>query len=79
MAYVTEDKKVKPIIKKLRSGEIRAGQARAEIGALTLGDTNKDNDGKLHLPKGRKAADPAFLAWEIEEAIKAGSGQGAKP
>ncbi len=75
MAYVTEDKCVKPIIKRLRLNQITPDQAREEIQALTLGETNKDKNGEIHLPKDRKTTDPAFLNWEIEEAIKPESGQ----
>ena len=63
MAYVTEDKRVKPIIEELRHRRITALQAREQIKALPP----------------EPGHDFAFLEWEIDEAIEAGlTTKGAK-
>ena len=56
MAYVTKDKRVKPIIDKLRLRRITALQAREQIQALPP----------------EPGHDFSFLEWEIDEAIEAG-------
>ena len=66
MTYVTENEDVIKIIERLRHKEITTLQARNEIQSLSLGDV----DGEDNIPKGRTASEPAFLDWEIEEAIK---------
>ena len=60
MAYVTEDKRVKPIIEDLRAGRITELQARKAIWALPA----------------EAGHDFAFLDWEVDEAITAAKAKG---
>ena len=62
MAYVTLDKRVKPIVARLAFGQITAATARQLIGGLP----------RLHPVKPGYLGDPvkAFCDWEIDEAIK---------
>ncbi len=55
MAYVTEDKRVKPIVEKLRRGRITELEARKALWALPA----------------EPGRDFALLDWEVDEAIKA--------
>ena len=74
-AYITEDECVKRIIGQLRLKQITIKEARKGIRAITLEEANKDKDGEIHLSGGQDANDPAFLDWEIEEALKPESEQ----
>lgn len=59
MAYVTEDKRVKPIIEDLRLGNITVLEARKKLWALPPED----------------GCDFALLGWEVDEAIKSAKGK----
>ena len=55
MAYVTDDKRVKPIVEKLRRGSITELEARKALWALPP----------------EPGCDFGLLDWEVDEAIRA--------